>query len=71
MKGGSLKALSLPRKFVFLGPWVSKSGNLGCSGNFAGMSWTPGGVQKACATEIPATPHNEGPDITPGTDGSI
>ena len=26
-----------------------EGGKLGCPRNFAGMSWTPGGVQKVCA----------------------
>ena len=28
--------------------------NLGCAGNFAGMSRTPGGVQKVCAKKVRA-----------------
>ena len=28
--------------------------NPGCPGNFAGMSWTPGGVQKVCAKKLRA-----------------
>ena len=42
----SRKARALPRNFVFLG---FRRENLGCPRNFAGMSRTPGGVQKVCA----------------------
>ena len=42
-RGGGQKLRALPRKFVFLG---FEERNLGCPGNFAGMSRTPWGVQK-------------------------
>ena len=49
-RGGGRKVNSLNRKFVFqLG---FGGGKLGCSGKFAGMSQTLGGVQKACARKV-------------------
>ena len=42
--GGGRKVLALPRKFV-LG---FEDRNLGCPRHYAGMSRTPGGVQKVC-----------------------
>ena len=39
-RGGGRKARALPRQFVFLG---FERGNLGCPGNFAGMSRPAGG----------------------------
>ena len=45
-RGGGRKVSALPRKFVFLG--------FGRDGNFAGMSRTPGGVQKVCAKKVRA-----------------
>ena len=54
----------LPRKGVVaekfglslesLSSLVSEERNLGCPGNFAGMSRTPGGVQKVCAKKVRA-----------------
>ena len=46
-RGGGQKVRALPRKFVFLG-----CRREGCTGNFAVMSWTPGGVQKVCAKQV-------------------
>ena len=46
-RGCGRKVRAFPRMFVFLGFRTRR--NLGCPGNFAGMSRTPGGVQKACA----------------------
>ena len=37
--------------------------NLGCPGNFAGMSRTPGGVQKVCAKKVRA--HFSFPSLRP------
>ena len=50
-RGGGRKLRALPRKFVFLG---IERRNLGCPGMFAGMSRTPGGVQKVCAKKLRA-----------------
>ena len=47
--GDGQKVRALPRKFVFLG---LEGRNLGCPGNFAGMSRTPGGVQKVRAKKF-------------------
>ena len=45
-RGGGRKVCALPRSLSSLG---FEERNLGCVGNFAGMSWTLGGVQKVCA----------------------
>ena len=46
------------KKFVLSLESLSSLGfeerNLGCPGNFAGMSRTPGGVQKVCAKKVRA-----------------
>ena len=44
---GGQKLRARPRNFVFLG--FREERNPECPGNFAGMSRTPGGVQKVCA----------------------
>ena len=46
-RGGGRKVRALPRKLVGF-----EERNLGCPGNFAGMSQTPGGVQKVCAQKV-------------------
>ena len=54
-KGWWLKSSCSPSKVCL--PWVSEERNLGCPGNFAGMSRTParaGGVQKVCAKKVRA-----------------
>ena len=45
-RGGGRKVRALPQKFLFLG---FRRRNLGSPEIFAGMSQTPGGVQKVCA----------------------
>ena len=50
--GVGRKVRSLPRVFVYL-PWVSKGGNLGCPGNFAGMSMLSGWlIKKVCVCVV-------------------
>ena len=48
-RGGGRKLRARPRNFVFLG-----FRREGCPGNFAGMSRTPGSVQKVCAKKLRA-----------------
>ena len=48
-RGGGRKVRALARKLSSLG---LEERNLGCSGSFAGMSWTPGNVQKVCAKKF-------------------
>ena len=50
-RGGGRKVRALPRNFATLG---FEERNLGCPGNFAGMSRIPGGVQKMCAKKVRA-----------------
>ena len=45
-RSGGGKVRALPRKLSSLS---FEGRNLGCPGNFAGMSWTFGGVQTVCA----------------------
>ena len=51
-KGWWLKSSCSPLKVCVL--WVSKRGIWDVPGNFAGMSRTPGGVQKVCAKKVRA-----------------
>ena len=49
-RGGGRKVRALPPKVCL--PWVSKRGIWDVPGIFAGMSRTPGGVQKVCAKKF-------------------
>ena len=60
-RGGGRKLRARPRNLSSLG---FEERNPGCPGNFAGMSRTPGGVQKVCAKKLRAHfsfPINKGP----------
>ena len=53
-RGGGRKLRARPRNFVFQESLGFEERNPGCPGNFAGMSRTPGGVQKVCAKKLRA-----------------